>query len=67
LRANDKAWSWFQAQAPSYRRTVAFWVMDAKREETRQRRLEVLIAECEAGRTIGPMTRRPAGEQRRSP
>lgn len=66
FRANEKAWSWFQSQAPWYRRTAAFWVMDAKREETRQRRLESLITECEAGRTIGPMTRRPAGEQQPS-
>ncbi len=57
LRANEKAWGFFQAQAPWYRRTASFWVMSAKREETRLRRLEALIAESEAGRTVGPLTR----------
>ena len=32
LRANKKAWEFFQSQAPWYRRTLAFWIMDAKRE-----------------------------------
>jgi hypothetical protein len=31
--------------------------MDAKREETRERRLATLIADSEAGRRIGPLTR----------
>jgi uncharacterized protein YdeI (YjbR/CyaY-like superfamily) len=47
LRARKEAWAYFQAQAPFYQRTVAFWIMSAKRPETRMRRLEVLIA-CSA-------------------
>jgi uncharacterized protein YdeI (YjbR/CyaY-like superfamily) len=43
FRANKRAWTFFQAQAPWYRRTSIFWVMEAKREETRVRRLEELI------------------------
>jgi len=39
FRANKKAWEFYQAQAPWYRRTSAWWVVSAKREETRQRRL----------------------------
>jgi uncharacterized protein YdeI (YjbR/CyaY-like superfamily) len=57
FRANKKAWDWFQSRAPGYRRTAVFWVMDAKREETRERRLETLITDCEAGRPIGVMRR----------
>ena len=47
FRDRKSAWSWFQAQAPWYRRTATFWVMNAKREETRVRRLETLI-DCSA-------------------
>jgi uncharacterized protein YdeI (YjbR/CyaY-like superfamily) len=45
LRANDEAWAFLQRQIPSYRRTCAGWVMGAKQEATRERRLEQLI-EC---------------------
>jgi uncharacterized protein YdeI (YjbR/CyaY-like superfamily) len=45
FKANKRAWEFFQNQAPSYRKTVIYWVMSAKQEATRQRRLESLIAE----------------------
>jgi uncharacterized protein YdeI (YjbR/CyaY-like superfamily) len=44
FRADKAAWKFFRAQAPWYQRTSAFWVMEAKRPETRARRLEALIA-----------------------
>ena len=44
FRAKKKAWTFFAAQPPSYRRTCAHWVVTAKREETRERRLAELIA-----------------------
>jgi uncharacterized protein YdeI (YjbR/CyaY-like superfamily) len=50
LRANPAAWAHFEAQTPSYRRAAAHWVMSAKREETRRRRLEQLVAESAQGR-----------------
>ncbi|HEU0026134.1 MAG TPA: YdeI/OmpD-associated family protein [Ktedonobacterales bacterium] len=37
------AWAYFQAQPPSYRRVASWWVISAKREETRARRLAKLI------------------------
>jgi uncharacterized protein YdeI (YjbR/CyaY-like superfamily) len=43
FRANEKAWTYFQAQPPHYRRTATWYVVSAKREETRERRLELLI------------------------
>ena len=52
LRANRKAAAFFDAQAPWYRRTATHWVISAKREETRAKRLAVLIADCAAGRTL---------------
>ncbi|MFK7927706.1 MAG: YdeI family protein [Myxococcota bacterium] len=37
------AWEFYQAQPPGYRRQTVHWVMSAKREQTRQRRLATLI------------------------
>jgi uncharacterized protein YdeI (YjbR/CyaY-like superfamily) len=52
LRTNGHAWKYFQEQAPWYRRTSAFWVMSAKREETRERRLGILLDCCARGMRI---------------
>jgi uncharacterized protein YdeI (YjbR/CyaY-like superfamily) len=43
FRAKTHAWMFFEAQPQSYRRTVTWWVMSAKRQETRRKRLEVVI------------------------
>jgi uncharacterized protein YdeI (YjbR/CyaY-like superfamily) len=53
LKANRKAWDFFQTQAPYYRRTVVFWVMNAKKEETREKRLNTLIADSSRNRRVG--------------
>jgi uncharacterized protein YdeI (YjbR/CyaY-like superfamily) len=52
FRAKQNAWEFFQAQPPGYRRTATFWVISAKKEETRQTRLARLIADCGKGRRI---------------
>ena len=59
FRANKKAWTFFQAQAPGYRQGATWWVVSAKREETRKKRLATLIADSALGRAIGPLRRRP--------
>ena len=43
FRKHKLAWTFFEAQPPSYRKTASFWVMSAKRDETRERRLSALI------------------------
>src|SRR5712691_12176767 len=43
FRANARAWTFFLAQPPGYRKVCTFFVMSAKKEETRLRRLEVLM------------------------
>jgi uncharacterized protein YdeI (YjbR/CyaY-like superfamily) len=59
LRANAAAWEDWHARPPSYRTGATYWVMSAKREETRERRLAKLI-ECSAeGRTVPPLTPPP--------
>ena len=50
FRFNRKAWEFFQRQPPWYRQTAIWALATAKKEETRQRRLEKLIAASEAGR-----------------
>lgn len=52
FRANVKAWEFFQAQPPPYRQTATYRVTSAKKEETRQKRLAVLIEDSAAGRRI---------------
>jgi uncharacterized protein YdeI (YjbR/CyaY-like superfamily) len=56
LEANAAAWEYFSAKPPSYRRTAIWWVISAKRPETRARRLATLIEDSAAGRTIKPLT-----------
>jgi uncharacterized protein YdeI (YjbR/CyaY-like superfamily) len=57
FRARKTAWEFFQAQAPRYQRTCRFWVISAKQEETRLKRLAVLIEDSEHQRKIGLLTR----------
>jgi uncharacterized protein YdeI (YjbR/CyaY-like superfamily) len=52
FRANKKAWDFFQAQPPSYRKTASWWVMSARREETRVKRLAALIEGSEKGQRL---------------
>ena len=59
FRRNKKAWEYFQAKAPSYRTTAVYWVMSAKREETRERRLARLIDDSAHERTVPPLTPPP--------
>jgi uncharacterized protein YdeI (YjbR/CyaY-like superfamily) len=53
FRRTPRAWRFFQALAPGYRKMTTWWVISAKQEETRLRRLAQLIAMCKAGRTPG--------------
>jgi uncharacterized protein YdeI (YjbR/CyaY-like superfamily) len=57
LKANQTAWEFFHRQPPWYQRTVSWWVISAKKEETRQKRLDQLIAASAEGRTVSQFTR----------
>jgi len=52
LKRNKVAWKFFQAQPPSYRKVMNWWVISAKQEETRLRRLDKLIEESAQGRRM---------------
>ena len=55
LAATPKAHAWFTSQAPSYQRAAIHWVVSAKQEATRDRRLATLIGDSAAGRKIPPL------------
>jgi uncharacterized protein YdeI (YjbR/CyaY-like superfamily) len=55
IKADKKAWAFFDAQAPWYKLTTAHWVVNAKRAETRAKRLSTLIECCRAGKRIPPL------------
>jgi uncharacterized protein YdeI (YjbR/CyaY-like superfamily) len=57
LRRNAKAWAFFQTEPPWYRRTSSFWIMSAKKEETRAKRLSILIESSAKGERIPPLKR----------
>jgi uncharacterized protein YdeI (YjbR/CyaY-like superfamily) len=52
FRANSEAWKFFNQQPPSYRQTSIYRVMNAKRDETRSRRLEQLIDASAHGKRL---------------
>jgi uncharacterized protein YdeI (YjbR/CyaY-like superfamily) len=57
LRADERAWAYFESQPPSYRRAAIHWVTSAKKPETRERRLTQLIECSAARRPVPPLAR----------
>ena len=56
FKKDTAAWKFFAAQPPGYRRMASWYVMSAKKDETRQRRLERLMEISREGRRLEPMT-----------
>jgi len=52
LRKNKAAWTFFEAQPPSYRKVVGWWIVSAKKEETRLQRLRKLTEACARGKRL---------------
>lgn len=57
FKQNKKAWEFFEAQPPGYQRLAKFWVMTAKQEATRLRRIDKLISDSEAGLRLAQFRR----------
>jgi len=57
FRAVQTAWCYLERQSPSYRRAATYWVMSARRPETRARRLDLLMASSTAGQPAPPLSR----------
>ncbi|MEO8446548.1 MAG: YdeI/OmpD-associated family protein [bacterium] len=62
FKKNKKAWKFFQLQAPWYQRTSTWWVISAKKEETRLKRLDELIKDSFEGRRIKTLIRPVKGK-----
>jgi uncharacterized protein YdeI (YjbR/CyaY-like superfamily) len=63
LKKNAAAWRFFQTQPASYRKAVSWWVLSAKKEETRRKRLEKLTAHSARGERLPEFKpRKPARE-----
>ena len=52
LKKNKAAWSFFEKQPPSYRKMIGWWIISAKKEETRMARLAKLISESAKGKRL---------------
>lgn len=57
LKKNKKAWNFYNNSAPSYQRMAVWWVISAKREPTRQKRLATLIEDAANGLKIKMLRR----------
>jgi len=68
FRADAAAWAWFESRPQSFRTHATWWVVSAKRDETRERRFAELVAESAAGRApkhLTPPGRNPDGSPSR--
>lgn len=62
FRAAKRAWAFFAAQPPGYRKTATAWVMSARRPETRRKRFDV-VRSCSARGERIPLLARPAAQK----
>jgi uncharacterized protein YdeI (YjbR/CyaY-like superfamily) len=52
VKKNKAAWNFFEKQPPSYRKMIGWWIISAKKEETRMARLAKLISESAKGKRL---------------
>jgi uncharacterized protein YdeI (YjbR/CyaY-like superfamily) len=52
LKQNKAAWNFFKTQPPSYRKMIGWWIVSAKKEETRMARLAKLLSESAKGKRL---------------
>ena len=52
FKKKKAAWNFFRAQPPGYRKLMAWWIVSAKKEETRLQRLEKLVAQSARAKRI---------------
>lgn len=57
FKARTGAWDFWNEQPPGYRKQATWWVVSAKREETRERRLGTLIEDSANGLRIKQLRR----------
>lgn len=52
FKRNMKAWAFFEATPPSYKRVILHWVTSSKKEATRVSRFAALLDACASGRRL---------------
>ena len=57
IKKEAKAWAYYDTLAPSYKKATIHWVMSAKKETTRLKRLAILIESSKNGLKIPPIRR----------
>jgi len=65
LKENKPAWQYFTSRSPGYKKTCLHWIMSAKQEVTRTKRLRILIDSSASGLRI-PLLRNDSGQQKPS-
>jgi len=65
FQAHAGAWRSFQAEPPGYRRTATFYVMSAKRQDTRERRLAQLVDVSERGERLPQIALTPSARRKK--
>ncbi|MDQ3243205.1 MAG: YdeI/OmpD-associated family protein [Gemmatimonadota bacterium] len=65
FRKEKKAWEFFSSRPPGYMKLAEYWVMTAKKEETRARRLDTLIEHSKNGLTVPQFTPSTAAKPKR--
>ena len=55
IKANTAAWADWQQRPAGYRKQTSWWIMSAKQEVTRQRRLGILIDSSTKGEVVPPL------------
>ncbi|MDT4968415.1 MAG: hypothetical protein QOJ64_3152 [Acidobacteriota bacterium] len=56
FKGNKAAWKFFNHQPPGYRKLANWWIVSAKKEETRLRRLQKLIDDSAQARRLGELS-----------
>ncbi len=64
FKADKKAWTFWEAQPPGYRRTVTAYVMTAKRDETRERRFVHVVEHSRRQQRIPLLAPAPRPQRR---
>lgn len=56
FKANKTAWQWFSKMPNGYKRAAIWWIISAKQDATKEKRMNTLISDSEAGRKIKPLS-----------
>jgi uncharacterized protein YdeI (YjbR/CyaY-like superfamily) len=65
FKTDNKAWTFFQKQPPYYQKTASFWIMSAKKDDTKMRRLSRLINDSKIEKRIDELNPKYYSQKRK--